>query len=68
MTLVILLNALLQQVSDPNRFNDYLVLGYVAMWLIGMVYVISLVVRQRNLHQDISLMKRLLEEDKTADS
>ncbi len=67
MTLVILLNALLQQVSDPNRFNDYLVLGYVAMWLIGMVYVISLVVRQRNLHQDISLMKRLLEEDKTAD-
>lgn len=56
---------LLQVTSDPNRFNNYLVLGYFAMWLIGVVYVISLIVRQRNLQQDISLMKRLLEEEKS---
>lgn len=56
-----LLNVLLQ--VDPNRFNDYLALGYFAMWLTGLLYVISLIVRQRNLHQDIALMKRLLEED-----
>ncbi len=60
-TLPFLLNLLLQ--VDPNRFNDYLALGYFVMWLTGLVYVISLIVRQRNLHQDIALMKRLLEED-----
>ncbi len=56
-----LVNVLLQ--VDPNRFNGYLALGYFAMWLTGLIYVISLIVRQRNLHQDIALMKRLLEED-----
>ncbi len=65
---LIWLSMALQQVSNPNQFNNYLVLGYFAMWLIGLVYVISLVTRQRNLQQDISLMKRLLEEDEKADS
>ncbi len=68
MTLFIWLSTMLQQVSDPNQFNNYLVLGYFAMWLIGLVYVISLVARQRNLHQDIKLMRRLLEEDESANS
>jgi hypothetical protein len=50
--------------AEANRFNDYLVLAYVIMWLIGMAYVISLVVRQRNLLQDIQLMQQVLQEEK----
>jgi hypothetical protein len=49
--------------AEANRFNNYLVLAYVAMWLIGMVYVISLVVRQRNLLQDIQLMQQVLQDE-----
>jgi hypothetical protein len=55
-------------VSDPNRFNNYLLLGYSVMWLIGMVYIASLVIRQRNLQQDMQLMHQILQEDEeTAD-
>lgn len=66
----ILLTTLLQaMIGDPNQFNNYLVLGYAAMWIIGLVYVISLSVRQRNLTQDVRLLKRLLQEDEdSADS
>ena len=53
----------LQSSIDPNQFNGFLILGYVAMWLIGLVYVLSLAIRQRNLRQDIELMERLLQED-----
>ena len=52
-------------VDDPHRFNNYLILGYGMMWLIGLVYMISLMNRQRNLKQDLQLMKKLLEEDET---
>ena len=55
-----------QQIGDPMQFNDYLVLGYVVMWLIGTVYVVSLAVRQRNLQKDVALLKRLLQEDEEA--
>lgn len=48
---------------DPNRFNDFLVLAYVVMGVIGLLYVASLVVRQRNLEKDIELMQQLLRED-----
>ena len=60
----VFLSILFQQIGDPMQFNDYLVLGYVVMWLIGTVYVVSLAVRQRNLQKDVALLKRLLEEDK----
>ena len=50
-------------VSEPNLFNNYLVLGYVVMWLIGVAYVVSLAARQRNLQKDVTLLKRLLQED-----
>jgi hypothetical protein len=49
--------------AEANRFNDYLVLAYVVMWLVGLAYVISLVVRQRNLLQDIRLMQQVLEDE-----
>ena len=56
------------QVGDPMQFNNYLVLGYVVMWLIGTAYVISLAVRQRNLQKDIDLLQKLLREDEETDN
>ncbi len=62
--LTTLLTALWQSQSDiANQFNGYLILGYVVMWVIGMIYVISLASRQNNLKQDIELMQQLLQED-----
>lgn len=61
-----LLSPLLQGSVDPNLFNGYLLLGYIVMWVIGMIYVISLTARQRNLKQDIELMERILQEDDEA--
>lgn len=49
--------------AEPNRFNDYLMLAYIVMWVIGMIYVLSLVVRQRNLLQDIRLMQQVLQDE-----
>ena len=61
------LSILLQnQVGDPMQFNNYLVLGYMIMWLIGTAYVISLAVRQRNLQKDIDLLQKLLRGDEEA--
>ena len=65
----IFLSALLQTgIDDPNKFNNFLVLGYVVMWLIGMVYVVSLATRQRNLQKDIRLMQHLLEDEDEGNS
>lgn len=55
-------------VESPNRFNGYLILAYTVMGLIGALYVGSLVLRQRNLQKDIDLMRRLMENEETADS
>jgi hypothetical protein len=63
-TLPILLNVMMQSSSEvANQFNGYLILGYVAMWIIGIVYVITLLTRQRNLQQDVELMQQLLEDE-----
>ena len=56
-------SAALQSGTDPNQFNNYLLLGYAAMWLIGMVYVVSLAVRERNLARDLDLMEEILQDD-----
>ncbi len=50
-------------IDDPNRFNQYLLLAYGVMWLVAMVYLLNIANRQRNLRQEIRLMRRLLEED-----
>jgi CcmD family protein len=47
---------------DPNLTLNYLLLGYVAMWVIALLYVLSLHSRQRNMQQDIMLLKQLLED------
>ena len=48
---------------DPNNFNNYLMLGYAVMGLIALGYVVTLYLRQRNLHKDLQLMDQLLQED-----
>lgn len=59
-----LLSILAQQpIDDPNRFNQYLLLAYAAMWLVATIYLLNTANRQRNLRQEIRLMRRLLEED-----
>jgi hypothetical protein len=64
MTLAIYLNILLQTgIDDPNKFNGYLILGYIVMGLSFMVYIISLANKQRNTKQDIKLLQQLLKED-----
>ena len=50
-------------ISDPNQFNNYLVLGYFMMWLIGFIYVVSLATRQRNTQKDVEMLQQLLRED-----
>ena len=50
-------------IGDPNRFNNFLILAYSVMGLIGIIYVISLYLRQRNMEKDIQLMHQLLEEE-----
>jgi len=58
---------LLQGGIDPNITLDYLLLGYVVMWVIALFYVITLHSRQRNMRQDIALLKQLLEENDKAE-
>ena len=63
LTYSILLNIALQSSINPNTFNNFLMLGYGVMATIGLGYIVSLAVRQRNLRQDIQLMERLLQDD-----
>jgi CcmD family protein len=64
MNLTIFLTILLQSgIDDPNRFNNYLMLAYGVIWVMGLGYVVSLIIRQRNLQQDLRLMRQLLQED-----
>lgn len=49
---------LLFQAPTPNTVS-YLILGYVIMGGIGLVYVLSLLWRQRNLRRDLDVIERL---------
>ena len=63
MTPSFFLTTLLQTADVANQFNNYLVLGYFVMWLIAVVYIASLAIRQRNLKQDLQLMGQILQEE-----
>ena len=63
MTILLTAVAALQVSADPDKFNGYLILGYAVMWLIVMIYITSLALRQRNLQRDIELMEQILQED-----
>ena len=52
------------QVDNPNRFNVYLVGGYAVMSALAPGYMLYLYLRQRNLENDIALLRQLLQEDK----
>jgi hypothetical protein len=66
---IILFNTLLEtaQQIDVNKYNNYMILGYFAMWAIVMVYILILANRQRNVREDIKLMTELLREDEEQD-
>lgn len=49
--------------ADPNKFNHFMILGYFAMWIIAMIYILSLANRQRNIKEEVELLRQLLEED-----
>lgn len=53
----------LAQIDTPNRFNVYLVGGYVVMSAIALIYVLTLYFRQRNVQQDIVLLQQLMAEE-----
>jgi heme exporter protein C len=52
----------LAQVAEPNRFNAYLIGGYVVMSGLCLLYMLYLYNRQRNLQKDIALLRQLLQE------
>ena len=62
-TTLLTMPGLQTSLGDPNQFNNYLMLGYGVMGLIALGYIVTLFVRQRNLHKDIQLMSQLLQED-----
>lgn len=51
------------QIDDQNRFNAYLIGGYAVMSSISLIYMLYLTARQRNLRNDIALLRQLLRED-----
>lgn len=63
MTILLTILTALQPATGPDKFNGFLLLGYVVMWLIIMIYIASLALRQRNLRRDIELMEQILQED-----
>lgn len=47
--------------STPDTVS-YLILGYAIIGAIGLIYAVSLVLRQRNLERDLEIMEQLLNE------
>jgi len=54
---------LLQNVTPDTV--PYLILGYVIIGGVGLIYVVSLMLRQRNLKRDLDVIERLQEDDET---
>lgn len=54
------MNFLLQ--STPDTIS-YMILGYVIIGGIGLIYIGSLLMRQRNLKQDLDVLERLQADD-----
>lgn len=50
------------QAPTPNTVPS-LILGYVVIGLTGLVYIISLIARQRNLRRDIEMLETLTRDD-----
>lgn len=50
-------------IDDPNKFNNFLLLGYGVMWAIALFYILILANRQRNVKEEVHLLSQLLEEN-----
>lgn len=44
------------------RFLTFLFYGFLAAWLIVILYVVSIAARERRLHKELDRVKRLVEE------
>jgi CcmD family protein len=45
-----------------DRNFEYMFFGFLAAWMVVIIYVISLAVRERSLRQELDRVKRLVEE------
>ena len=52
-----LMSAILQQ--GPAETTNYMVLGYAVIFGVMFLYILSLYLRQRNMQQDLELLKDL---------
>ena len=60
----IFLTILLQVgVEAPNKFNNYLLMGYVVLGLMGVAYVLYLWAQNRNVERDLQVLQQILEEE-----
>jgi CcmD family protein len=48
-----------------DRNFEYMFYGFTAAWLIVMVYVISIALRERRLREELDRVKRMFEESET---
>jgi hypothetical protein len=56
--------ALLNLIQDgPPDTVNYLILGYVIIAVVGLGYVLTLVLRQRNLRRDLDMLDKLDKDD-----
>ena len=53
---------LLLQTGTPQTTN-YMILGYVVFFSVMIIYLISLVLRNRSLNQDLALLQELEKKD-----
>jgi drug/metabolite transporter (DMT)-like permease len=51
-------------VTDPDRYSNFLLLGYVVMAVIAIAYLLYLYNLQRNATQDLQVLRQLLEEER----
>lgn len=50
-------------IDNPDKFNNYLLLGYLVMGLILFCYLLYLFSRQRNAQKELEVLNQLLEEE-----
>ena len=49
--------------SGPAETTSYMIAGYAVIFGLMFLYLISLIVRQNNLKQDIELLEELVDQD-----
>lgn len=57
MNMVALISLFIQ--DGPAHTTSYMIAGYAVIFGVMLIYLVSLVVRNRNLHQDLDLLEDL---------